>query len=680
MQSTENSAASLARPQQGESYEDYVCRAHLALLPSIPEPAERNAAVWGMWEQTNGDAERDRAAQRFSADQFDRRPMVPLFVEHQKVNQAADGSESVTHYNVDELKKIIRENNFRIADTDAYTGLVDRHTVPSGSRDPMPPKTLGYVGPYRLGMLGRKHPRFAIFADEHHRKDRADVLADRPRRSVEVLKLRANGRRYIDPIAALAEAPRLPLPVHSYAADSDETLVAERYSAIAPHAGPYGLVSDVEIDLFEGMAAAIGGDAGGSPGASNTYVPKFSRDKNEATAETEEKDVLNNPNNPDGMVRQVIDALQSTEEWQAITELVAMMKSGQLGGSPEPAAPPEAGIPTGDDPSEVPPMPGDMPPGPMGDMPPSPLGGQPGEEPMPEAMMEREQNVAPALAAAGRMAAGQAAKLAGSQTAKSMAAEIAMDKAMDKLSQPQGDQQQSPMGNALGALANMNTRGTTEAMAGGMGQYGGYQSKYMGNQYMGHHRYSAASRSTDTLSEENEMSTNDVDRYQAIESENVELREQYAAIQAELEAVTQHNKSILTEQAEHYAALQSKVYSLEQDKADAERRERINDLSLRYPVVDSKEECERCLYSAGSEMTQADFEQHCETIERYAAAAAVSTPMIPVGVTAETQHGVEATRYEAAAAAKAVEVVNDHLRRGERISYADALEKAKADL
>ena len=55
-------------PQEG--YEQFVYRAHSELLPSIPDPNARNAAVWGAWERSNGDPLRDRAEQFFPADQY----------------------------------------------------------------------------------------------------------------------------------------------------------------------------------------------------------------------------------------------------------------------------------------------------------------------------------------------------------------------------------------------------------------------------------------------------------------------------------------------------------------------------------------------------------------------------------------------------------------------------------
>jgi hypothetical protein len=80
-------------------------------------------------------------------------------------------------------------------------------------------------------MVGDK---WAIFMDEHHKKDGLAVLDKKQRRSVEINRYRDGRRPYFDPIAALgAESPRLPLPVARYSGDEDPGLI-ERYSVEAP--------------------------------------------------------------------------------------------------------------------------------------------------------------------------------------------------------------------------------------------------------------------------------------------------------------------------------------------------------------------------------------------------------------------------------------------------------------
>ncbi len=214
--------------------------------------------------------------------------------------------------------------NDRIADTDAFPALIDKHTKPA-SKDDSPaenrPKAVGYVGPFRLGMIGRKKPRFAMFADEHHRKDAAETLKNRPRRSVEVLKDGLSGETIIDPVAALSEAPYLPLPVQF---QGDEAIVLH-YEALAPSAG---------------MAVA--------PGGSNTFIEKFRNGADDEPDETKSE-----PTEPTKMalqpedVRQVIDAFLATPQMQFVTQ--QMTKATPMPGA-NPGAPPAA-------PSSPPPTP-----------------------------------------------------------------------------------------------------------------------------------------------------------------------------------------------------------------------------------------------------------------------------------------------------------------------------------
>jgi hypothetical protein len=67
---------------------------------------------------------------------------------------------------------------------------------------------LGWAGNYRLGLIGRKNPRWAIFQDEYHPPETAPLLDRKPQRSVELWNF-PDGRSYINPVAALSsEAPR----------------------------------------------------------------------------------------------------------------------------------------------------------------------------------------------------------------------------------------------------------------------------------------------------------------------------------------------------------------------------------------------------------------------------------------------------------------------------------------
>ena len=288
--------------------------------------------------------------------------------------------------------------------------------MPPPYRDPDPPKNLGFVGPYRLGMMGKKNPRWGIFANEWQRNDRREQLQDRPNRSVEVLQLKANGRRYIDPIAALSEAPRLPLPTtaqYAAAAENDDAVTVERY------------------DATPALYAAF-------PGGMNTFgkTSKPRPDQNQG------KDMYGKTAVDPDMIREVLNALMSTDEWKAISEAAQAMGQDQPMvegqnelGDPGMMDPMAGGMaePPMEEPMMDPGMdPGMVDPGMGADaMPPM----EPGME---EEVVEEEvdQNVAPALAAAGRMALQQGAKAAG-QTAGTMAAEKVMNRG-------QGQNQQQP--------------------------------------------------------------------------------------------------------------------------------------------------------------------------------------------------------------------------------------------
>ena len=617
-------------PGQQESEEDFVVRAHHALAQQIPDPTDRNQAVWQAWDRSRGNPLFAQAQRHFGTEQYAVTQPRPFFMEHEKVNYGPEGDEQVTNYDLGELTRIVRENNHRIHDTDAYTALVDRHTLPPPYRDPDPPKSLGFVGPYRLGMMGRKNPRWGIFANEWQRADKAEQLRDRPNRSVEVLQLKANGRRYIDPIAALSEAPRLPLPTTAQYAASEEcdTITVERY------------------DATPALNAAF-------PGGNNTFgKTKPKRDKNQGKTDMYGKTAAD----PD-MIREVLNALMSTEEWQSIQAAAAALGDDQ---------PITSGQDVLADPGMPDPMAGGMPDPPMGDpgMPPGGMGdpgmdggmpmGDPGMGEMPpmepgieeEAYIQedvedgptRDRNIAPALAAAGR-----AALAGGSQAVGTAAGQAVADKVRNR------GQQQKPKGILARILAGP-TEANQEASPQTFGAVPGY------------HRYDS--------SEEN-MSR---DQYAALSAENATMRK-------ELNQLKSHNDSLLTEQAQMYAATQHEVVQLRQNAIDAERKERLTHLAHRYGAVDLNKELDCCLYANGADLDNEQFNERIELIERYAAASAPQSPLIPLGYDGGLAGGdVQSDKFAAQVADKALELVNTGIKSGDRLTYPQAVEKAKADL
>jgi hypothetical protein len=307
------------QPLQNESHADFVMRAHRQLMASVPEPMDRNRLVWNAWSNVNGNAEQYRAEQRFSNDQYAKFPDVCYFSEHEAASTGPDGQPTVRRYDATKLREIIDENNLRIADVDAYPTIVDRHTAPAGTRDPAAPETLGVAGPFRLGMIGRINPRFAIFTDEFVRRDKLPQISNKGGRSVEVLTMKSTGRSYINPIAAISEAPRLPLPVQfSFGADEDG--ITERYSAVAP---------------YSVTAAAF-------PGGGNTFVQKFDSqspdgDSPQPNPSQESGDMQGN----DQLIRQIVDAIMNTDQMQWVSQQMQSGGTPSGGAAPQPATPPQ---------------------------------------------------------------------------------------------------------------------------------------------------------------------------------------------------------------------------------------------------------------------------------------------------------------------------------------------------
>lgn len=125
---------------------------------------------------------------------------VPIFDEH-------TGDDGVK-YDARLLGRIAKNNNERIEDTGDYVPIVSHHT-PEDKDPSKQPEILGFAGPFRLGKIGSKRPRYAILATFKVFKDALPEFLKRPRRSVEIWPESSPDRRYIDPIAVLgAETPR----------------------------------------------------------------------------------------------------------------------------------------------------------------------------------------------------------------------------------------------------------------------------------------------------------------------------------------------------------------------------------------------------------------------------------------------------------------------------------------
>lgn len=216
-------------PGPEESESEYLSRAHVALTSDIPDAASRHSAVTNAWRMSHGEGELERKAyQKFPHDKFLHIRDVPVFMEHEVVG--IDGK--LRKYDREALQAITDRCNARIADTGDFAALSDGHTPTELQRASgvKSPDVLGYSGPFRIGMVGNEKPRWAIFADEHHFKDRALELERKSRRSAEVWLEPNIHNQFMDPIAALgADTPRLDMGTR-YARTSSGYMV-EKYAS-----------------------------------------------------------------------------------------------------------------------------------------------------------------------------------------------------------------------------------------------------------------------------------------------------------------------------------------------------------------------------------------------------------------------------------------------------------------
>ncbi len=157
----------------------------------------------------------------------------PVFKEH--VNRDGD--------KIDEkaLRRICRNCNSRIRDTGDFAPLVVGHTDDEGRNDP---EVIGFVGPFRMGRIGRVKSVAAIYAKQWVRREHAEKLKKYPRLSVEYWADKddpANG--HFDPVSLLgAETPELDLGIHYQRNREGKTIMryqrAIRYQAATPGGAP----------------------------------------------------------------------------------------------------------------------------------------------------------------------------------------------------------------------------------------------------------------------------------------------------------------------------------------------------------------------------------------------------------------------------------------------------------
>ena len=284
-------------PKDGESQPDFAIRFHQSTMADIPNTAERNRQCFEAWRSHVGDEPEVAEARRYHKEsEFLERRDIPVFEEHEiPARKTRDGRViPAVKYDRKALASICKNMNEQIADVGKFCPITNGHT--SDNRTDPEPEVLGYTGAYRLGMIGNRKPRYAIFADEYHRKDRDELLKGRRGRSVEVLPLPDVHKRSFYPIAALgADEPRLNLPPARY------------FNRPSEHG------EDVEVERYMMVA----------PGGNGTFVPGDDRDKyGDDEAEL-----------PSSLIKSIMEAFLNSAIGQYITQ---KMEEDGKAGSPNP--------------------------------------------------------------------------------------------------------------------------------------------------------------------------------------------------------------------------------------------------------------------------------------------------------------------------------------------------------
>lgn len=107
-------------------------------------------------------------------------------------------SDEVLHLPPEKLEQVIASANHRYEDTGDMSPLILGHTLKDAPESEQPP-IMGYLRNFRLGQIGKKDPRPAIWAEHLILPEWLDRIKDFPRRSIEFW----GEDGLIDPVAAL---------------------------------------------------------------------------------------------------------------------------------------------------------------------------------------------------------------------------------------------------------------------------------------------------------------------------------------------------------------------------------------------------------------------------------------------------------------------------------------------
>ena len=299
------------KPKDGESQPDFALRFHEDAASEITNTDERNQKCFEIWRHATGEPEAVEARRYHKAEEFKELRNVCVFKEHtvpaQKLGNGTT-RKGVT-YDKYALASICKNMNDQLTEVGKCCPLTLGHTS-ENPKDPQP-EVLGFTGSYRLGMVGNKKPKWAIFTDEFHRKDRSELMKYSVGRSVEILPLPDVHSRTFYPIAVLqTEEPRLDLPPARYSKFVSSTKYCNRLDE-------HG--NTIEVERYE-MAL---------PGGNSVVLPKHvgSDDKDRYGEDSE----MNNM--PQSAVEQICQAIFQTAPFQY---LIAKMEEDGKAGSVNP--------------------------------------------------------------------------------------------------------------------------------------------------------------------------------------------------------------------------------------------------------------------------------------------------------------------------------------------------------
>lgn len=598
------------------------------------DPDEFNEAVWKQWYQYKGPTDEERvASQKFSPDRYTVVPAVCVFAEHETTTAKGEHRK----YDLKELVKIVRGNNERISDVGAFPAISDGHTSNPDDPNPREPNIVGYAGNYRLGIIGRKKPRWAIFQDEYQLRDAAKTLAQKPRRSVELWTFK-DGRAHFDPIAAIgAEAPRLPLP-QRFTQYEYQGASVERYTFAGAYAAPAAGNTFVQSMRTMKMPKQTDKYAWGRSSANVVRPPLGTKGK--GSYEQQGAGLLRayEPSGVDEENRQL-----------SMTGLSPVEKVPTSNAGP-PIPPPKtkqtyAAEPVGTA---------------------TPVTRTTGDQPMPRLAPDDIQQIIAAIAQTPQF--------------------DFLTKLVDAFKTPDALIQALQGGGAgaeagLGGGSEMAGEGELPP-EGGEGGEGGDLADL--DDVLGSEPDEGAETEPEPEAEPGAGPAGPPPGEAEPEAEpEPEKRTMSKTTDGTLEKYSQLQRSH-QEALKDMATMHTRIQQLERTNANHARRAKLADLHEKFPhFVDVADEAERCLYSEKANMTDAEFTKHIADVEKYAQKAQNAAVYIPTGDAPKSEEdGGSPEKYAMRQKInqRAIQIATSKRNKGEAIDYETAKELARQEL